>query len=266
VDRIRSQRGKCGASAEIRIASADLHFGEEAPVSGNAGSGTIFFSHCSLSCAYCQNYDLSQLGTGTVVGIQELAGIMVTLQQRGALNINLVTPTHYLPGILSGLDVAAANGLDIPVLYNSSGWEQLDVLACLDGIIDIYMPDCKYSVGTLSTELSDAPGYPERVRAALAEMYRQVGPLELDREGHAVRGLLVRHLILPGHTDNTMGVIQLLEDDVPGATLSILSQYHPCYRAETGSGELSRFVNQEERQSIDDRLSKSPLAVIRQWH
>ena len=265
-DRAQEERGVCGASTRLRISGISLHFGEETPISGSNGSGTIFFSHCSLACQFCQNHEISQLGTGQPFSILELAEHMCRLQSAGAHNINLVTPTHYLPGILSALDHAAAGGLSIPVVYNTSGWERVHVLKELEGIVDIYMPDFKYSDPNLARTLSGAYAYPATAQSALVEMARQTGPLQVSEQGIATRGLLVRHLVLPGNLDNTYGILDLIEHHVPESTLSILSQYHPSYRAVNRTDDLSRFLNQEERQAIAERLSRSPLRVIRQWH
>ncbi len=266
IDRTRGDRGQCGASQRIRVASTQLHFGEEAPISGFSGSGTIFFSHCTLRCCFCQNSDISQQARGHMQDTGTLADSMLELQGHGAHNINLVTPTHYLPVILDALDQAAEKGLYIPIVYNTSGWESVQVLCCLDGIVDIYMPDMKYADESLSLELSGCAGYPRTALSALMEMARQAGPLELDENGVAVRGLLVRHLILPGHLENTMEVIRLLEQHVPSATLSVLSQYHPSWKAAFRADDLSRFLDQDERRIVAERLARSPLAILKQWN
>ncbi len=266
VDRTRGERGQCRASYRVRVASAQLHFGEEVPISGFSGSGTIFFSHCTLACSFCQNNDISQQGRGLIQDPELLAESMLELQQRGAHNINLVTPTHYLPMILEALEKAADRRLHIPIVYNTSGWESVEVIQKLDGIVDIYMPDMKYADEGLAVELSGCPRYPRIALSALMEMARQAGPLQLDENGVAVRGLLIRHLILPGHLENTMAVIDLLEQHVPAATLSILSQYHPSWKAAFRADDLSRFLDLDERRIVAERLARSPLAFLKQWN
>lgn len=266
VDRTRGERGNCGASDHMRIASVSRHFGEESPISGNSGSGTIFFSHCPLHCIYCQNSDISQNASGQIITPKQLAGHMLDLQASGVHNINLVTPTHYVPGILQALVLATEAGLCIPLVYNSSGWESLEILQQLDGVVDIYMPDCKYSDPVLAGQLSGVTRYPELIGDVLVEMVRQTGPLRCDTEGVAQSGVLIRHLVLPGHLDNTAGVIDLLETHASEATLSILSQYHPAHRALLRQDDLSRFVDREERLVVTERLERSPLSIIRQWH
>lgn len=266
VDRTTGKRGECGASDTMRVASVQLHYGEEAPISGFNGSGTVFFAHCSLACCFCQNADISQHARGVHQDPELLAESMLQLQNNGAHNINLVTPTHYLPMILDALDRSAGRGLTIPIVYNTSGWESVTIVRMLEGIVDVYMPDMKYSESELAADLSGVPAYPRAALAALMEMSGQTGPLRMDDNGVAIRGLLVRHLVLPGYISNTMGVIQLLEQHVPNATLSILSQYHPAWKARFRTDDLSRFVDQDERRSVSERLARSPLTVLRQWN
>ncbi len=227
------------------ISSYGLHFGEEAPLVGVGGSGTIFLTHCNLGCVFCQNYDISREGLGHTVSITEVAQIMLELQERGCHNENLVTPTHYVPVLVEALGLAAQNGLRLPVVYNCGGYESLEALQLLDGIIDIYMPDAKYADPAVSAELSGAADYPQRVRVALAEMYRQDGPLQLDERGIAVRGLLVRHLVLPEGLAGTARVMQFLARLDREMYVNVMAQYHPCYRAHEHA-RIARRITAEE--------------------
>ncbi len=213
------------------VSSYGPHFGEEAPLVGQYGSGTIFFTHCNLRCAFCQNYTISQLGEGNTVGSEELAEIMLSLQKRGCHNINLVSPTHVVPHILDALELAASMGLHLPLVYNSGGYDAEETLKLLDGIVDIYMPDMKYSDKKTAEQLSGVIDYPKVNRAAIKEMHRQVGDLQIE-QGIARRGLLVRHLVLPNRLAGTKEVLRFLAREVSANTyLNIMVQYHPCYRA-----------------------------------
>ena len=199
---------------------------------GRHGSGTIFFTYCNLRCVFCQNYTISQLGEGDPVGKDELARMMLSLQARGCHNINLVSPTPVVPYILEALEVAVAMGLYLPLVYNSGGYDSVETLALLDGIIDIYMPDMKYSEGKIAEQLSGIKDYPQVNQAAIKEMHRQVGDLKIDKQGVAQRGLLVRHLVLPNRLAGTQEVVRFLAREVSTNTyLNVMAQYHPCYKA-----------------------------------
>lgn len=199
---------------------------------GTNGSGTIFFTHCNLHCIYCQNYPISQLGGGNTVSSLELANMMLSLQTKGCHNINLVTPTHVVPYFLEALVLAVEDGLKIPLLYNSGGYDSVETLKLLDGIIDIYMPDMKYSDERIAEQFSGIKNYPSVNRLAVKEMHRQVGNLQLDRRGVAQRGLIVRHLVLPNGLAGTEEVVSFLSREVSTDTyLNIMAQYHPCYKA-----------------------------------
>ncbi len=214
------------------VSSYGPHLGEEAPLVGSHGSGTIFFSYCNLHCAFCQNYTISQLGEGSPVAKETLASMMLSLQERGCHNINLVSPSHVVPYILDALDLAAAKGLHLPLVYNTGGYDAMETLKILDGIIDIYMPDMKYSDAKTAEELSGIKDYPTKNRAAVREMHRQVGDLQLDEQGVAQRGLLVRHLVLPGGLAGTREVVKFLAREVSANTfLNIMAQYRPCHKA-----------------------------------
>ncbi len=228
------------------VSSFGPHFGEEAPLVGRHGSGTIFFSYCNLNCVFCQNYTISQLGEGYNVNSEELAGIMLSLQARGCHNINLVSPTHVVPYILEALELAAGMGLSLPLVYNSGGYDSVETLALLDGIVDIYMPDMKYANEKTAELFSGVKNYPGINRAAIKEMYRQVGDLQIDENGIAQRGLLVRHLVLPDRLAGTEDIVRFLAQEVSTNTyLNIMAQYHPCYQA-FSIPQLSRRIHKEE--------------------
>ncbi len=234
------------------VSSYGPHFGEEAPLVGKNGSGTIFFTHCNLQCVFCQNYTISQQGEGSEVDREELAGMMLSLQAKGCHNINLVSPTHVVPYILDALELAVSTGLKLPLVYNSGGYDLVETLRLLDGIVDIYMPDMKYSDEKTAEQLSGIADYPEVNKAAIREMHRQVGDLQIDREGIAQRGLLVRHLVLPNRLAGTREVVRFLAQEVSTHTyLNIMAQYHPCYKA-FDMPLVARPVNQPEfREAID---------------
>ena len=247
VDRLGGRVGVCRMPAEPMVASWNVHHGEEPPISGSRGSGTIFFSGCSGRCLFCQNYPISQLGAGRVITVQRLAGLMLELQSRGAHNINLVTPTHFVPAILRALDLAAGRGLRVPLVYNTSGYDKVETLQLLDGVMDIYLPDAKYADEAVARELSGFPGYVAANRAALKEMARQVGTsLVLDEDGIAVRGMAVRHLVLPHGLSQTAEVMRWLAEEIsPQVPVSLMSQYFPAHKA-FGHPLLSRKVTEEE--------------------
>ena len=232
VDRLTGKTGYCRTGALARVSSYAPHFGEESPLVGSGGSGTIFFTSCNLGCVYCQNYEISHLGLGDEVTEQELATIMLSLQRQGCHNINLVTPSHVVPQTLAALNLAARQGLTLPVVYNTSGYDAPDTLRLLDGVVDIYMPDFKFWKKETARRLSGAPDYPEAARAAILEMHRQVGDLVIDAQGVARRGLLMRHLVMPGQLDETEAILGFLAREVSAATYTnLMDQYHPCGRA-----------------------------------
>ncbi len=246
VNRREGAEGTCRTGELARVASYHPHFGEEAPLVGSSGSGTIFFSRCNLRCVYCQNYEISQLGEGDEVEPEELAAMMLHLQALGCHNVNLVSPTHVVPQILAALLIAAQAGLNLPLVYNTGGYDALSTLALLDGVVDIYMPDMKYADEAAGRRLSHASNYPEVNRAAVAEMHRQVGDLQLDERGVAVRGLLVRHLVLPQGLAGTRETLRWLAQEVsPNTYLNIMDQYRPCYRAREYP-ELARPITRAE--------------------
>ena len=232
VNRKEGERGVCRVGGNAPVASFGPHFGEEAPLVGNNGSGTVFFSGCNLRCVFCQNYEISHMGEGGEVSAERLAGIFLSIQRMGCHNLNLVTPTHVTPQIVEALSLASSGGLSIPVVYNCGGYESVGALALLEGVVDIYMPDVKFLDAEAAGRYCDAPDYPEVVRAALTEMDRQVGPLSLDPRGIALRGVLVRHLVMPGEASTTRRVIDFLADEIGKETyLNLMHQYRPCGRA-----------------------------------
>ena len=248
INRLAGELGSCHTGRLAMVSNHGPHFGEEPPLVGEKGSGTVFFTNCSLRCVFCQNSNISQLGEGEPVSPEKLAHMMLSLQNQGCHNINLVTPTHVVPQILEALVIAASQGLTIPLVYNTSGYDSVDTLQLLDGIIDIYMPDIKYSDEAVADRLSGISHYPELIRAAVKEMFRQVGDLELDNKGIAIKGLLVRHLVLPFNQAGTKAIVRYLAEEISKNTyINLMAQYRPCYRA-TKYPLLNRQLRPEEFQ------------------
>lgn len=247
VNRLAGERGYCRAGADPVVASWNAHPWEEPPISGTKGSGTIFFTYCTARCVFCQNYPISQLGIGQQVTVQRLAEMMQELQARGCHNINLVTPTHFVPQILAALAIAADRGLRLPLVYNSSGYEAVETLRLLDGVIDIYLPDAKYADDAVARRLSGFRGYVEANRAALKEMFRQVGAeLLLDESGLALRGMIIRHMVLPQGLAGTKEVLAWIAHELsPAVHISLMSQYFPAHRA-VGDPVLGRKITEDE--------------------
>lgn len=247
VNRFSGSEGSCKASSKLRISSFFPHFGEERPLSGRNGSGTIFFSHCGLRCVYCQNWEISIGGQGINRTIEELAGMMLQLQKRGCHNINVVTPTHYIPHIIQALDTAASKGLRIPLVYNTGGYEDPEIIEKLDGIVDIYLPDFKYWESEIAGKYSSgAENYPLYAKEALIEMNRQVGTVVLDGEGIMQRGLMIRHLVLPNNISGTDKVLKWIAGNLPRETyVNLMAQYAPHHRANEFP-ELNRRLFREE--------------------
>lgn len=213
------------------VASYEPHFGEETSLSGVAGSGTIFFSNCNLRCVFCQNHEISQGGAGVKVESSQLAAMMISLQKQGCHNINLVTPSHVIPQILAALLLACERGLNIPLVYNSSGYDNVESLRLLEDVVDIYMPDFKFSANDSAKTFCRAADYPEIAGQAISEMFRQVGDLELDSQGLALRGLLVRHLVMPGGLGEAEEIFAFLADLSKNMYVHVMEQYHPCFHA-----------------------------------
>lgn len=252
VDRTKGQRGRCNAGNTIKIATAVPHFGEEPVISGRRGSGTIFFTHCNLKCCFCQNYQISQEALGTEVSVDELAAMMLDLQEKGCHNINLVSAVHYLPYIITALHIAAGNGLSLPIVYNTNGYEDVDVLWILNGIVDIYLPDIKYAQDSHAMKYSSAKNYSKISLKAIQEMFRQVGNLLIDNRKIALRGLLVRHLVLPDGLSGTDEILKTLKQLLGSHVfLSLMGQYTPCYKACKFKSLRAGISKEEYNQAID---------------
>ncbi len=243
VDRTRGERGFCSSTDRAKVFSAHPHFGEERPLVGSGGSGTIFFSNCNLLCVFCQTWEINHRGDGSYVGDETIGRLMTDLQAVGCHNINLVTPTHILPNIVGGLRYAIGRGLRIPLVYNCGGYEPVEIIKLLDGIVDIYLPDFKYTEGAMSDKYSSgAADYPERAAAAIEEMYRQVGNLVTDEAGVALRGLIIRHLVLPGNIAGTDKFVAFVATKLSRSTyVNLMDQYRPEYKARR-IPELSRRI------------------------
>jgi putative pyruvate formate lyase activating enzyme len=251
VDRTSGGRGFCKTGDKPFISSYSPHFGEEKPLVGRFGSGTIFMGNCNLGCIFCQNYSISHLGEGTEMSFTKLADIMLSLQKQGCHNINLVTPTHQMPMLLRAIMIASEKGLKLPIVYNCGGYESLHAIKILDGIVDIYMPDFKYIEPVMAKMYSKAEDYPEAAMAAIREMHRQVGDLVTDQRGIATRGLLVRHLVLPDGIAGTAGVVKFITEEISKNTyINIMDQYHPCYKAFDNPSLNKRITHQEYADAI----------------
>ncbi len=247
VDRSRGEVGYCGIGELPLVSSAGPHFGEESVLVGRGGSGTIFFAGCNLRCVFCQNYDISHGCSGRVVSIEQLVNMMLDLQAKGCSNINFVTPSHVAAVVAAAIELARGQGLSVPIVYNSGGYDSVETLKLLDGLIDIYMPDMKYSDDSVAAELSDAGDYPQINRTAVKEMHRQVGDLHIVDE-LAVRGLLIRHLVLPDNLAGSFEIIDFLADEISKKTaINVMDQYHPCYKA----NEHSNINRRPTREDID---------------
>jgi len=245
-DRHGIQLGHCRTGVKAKISSYGPHHGEENPLSGRRGSGTIFFSNCNLQCQYCQNHDISQVDRGRAIEAEDIAAIMLELQERGCHNINFVSPSHVIAPILAAIHVAAQSGLQLPLVYNTGGYDSLPGLTLLDGVIDIYMPDMKYSRADVGLQYSKIADYTQKNQSAVKEMHRQVGDLTLDEDGIATRGLLVRHLVLPNDLAGTAEVVRFLAEEISTDTyLNVMGQYRPDHHA-MEHPELSRAITAEE--------------------
>jgi putative pyruvate formate lyase activating enzyme len=250
VDRLADERGVCATGRHARVASAGPHFGEEDCLVGHGGSGTLFFCGCNLGCVFCQNHDISQGGAGTEVTASELAELMLSLQQRGCENLNLVTPTHVVPQVLEALALAVPRGLRLPIVHNGGGYERVRTLRWLDEVVDVYMPDLKVFEEGTAEHLLGARDYPERAREALGEMQRQVGPLRRARDGVARRGLLVRHLVLPGQEEQRHAIFEWIAEELDRDTwVNVMGQYRPAHRVvrdESSYAEIDRPLTGRE--------------------
>ena len=246
VNRLDEEVGVCQARSELMVSSAFPHFGEEPPLVGYHGSGTIFLTHCNLRCLFCQNYDISHLGSGEHITSSDMAHIMLKLQEMNCHNINFVTPTHYVPQIVASLPKAIEKGLRLPIVYNCSGYDSLEVIRLLEGIVDIYMPDAKYMDEKYSKRFSNAPDYAEVIKEVLKEMHRQVGDLATNSKGVAERGLLIRHLVMPNGVASSEAVLKFIAEEISvHSYVNIMDQYRPEYRANEYP-EINRRITHKE--------------------
>lgn len=253
VDRLNNEKGFCKTGRKAKVASFNAHFGEEAPLVGRLGSGTIFFSSCNLRCSFCQNYEISHLREGAEIEAKDMAAIMIELASRGCHNINLVTPTHVVPQILEALLLAVQHGLTIPIVYNSGGYERVETLKLLRGIIDIYMPDFKFWDQKWADRYCNAPDYREMAVGAFQEMHAQVDDLKIDKDGIAERGLLVRHLVMPHGIAGTKEVMEFLSKEISAHTyVNVMDQYRPC-----GTAYQDEY--------IDHRISAKEYSAALEW-
>jgi putative pyruvate formate lyase activating enzyme len=262
VERSKGEIGFCGIGDIPVVSSVGPHYGEESVLVGSGGSGTIFFAGCNLGCIFCQNFDISHGRSGTQVTVEQLVRAMLDLQRYGCSNINFVTPTHVIAPIAAAIESARSNGLLVPTVYNTGGYDSVETLKLLEGLIDIYMPDMKYSDSAAAKELSAAPDYPEINRAAVREMHRQVGDLRLEK-GLAARGLLIRHLVLPNNLAGSFAVMDFLADQISVNTVvNVMDQYRPCYKAFEHS-KINRRPTREEFATAQEYAVKKGLRVIR---
>lgn len=252
INRIDGRDGRCKAGNKIKIALVSLHYYEEPCISGQNGSGTVFFSHCNMNCKFCQNYKISWEGKGKEISIEQLADTFLELKQKGANNINLVTPTIYAYQIIEAIKIAKQKGLDLPIIYNSNGYESIETLKKLEGYIDVYLPDLKYYDDEIAWEYSGVKDYFVHATKAIKEMYRQVGSPKLDKNGMIQKGLIIRHLVLPNYIENSKKVLQWIKENIDERVyVSIMAQYFPCYKAKR-IPKLNRKLTQKEYDEIEE--------------
>ena len=254
VNRLNGKIGRCKCTDKIKIALASVHNYEEPCISGINGSGTIFFSNCNMNCIYCQNYEISQLGKGKEISIKELADIFINQQEKGVNNINLVTPTMYAFQIIEAIKLAKKNGLIIPIIYNTNGYEKIEKLKALQGYIDVYLPDLKYYSNKLSIKYSKVNNYFSVATEAIKEMYRQVGTPKFNEDGIIQRGIIIRHLVLPNHIQNSKNILKWIKENMPqDVYVSIMAQYFPTYKAKEDE-LLNRKLTKKEYKEIENFL------------
>ena len=254
VNRLEGKIGRCKCNAKVKIALASLHYYEEPCISGKNGSGTVFFSNCNLNCKYCQNYEISQVGKGREIEIEELAQIFLDQQEKGANNINLVTPTSYVYHIIEALDIAKKNGLKIPIIYNTNGYENLETIELLKGYIDIYLPDLKYYSNEIAKKYSGIDNYFEISTKAIKKMYEQVGVPIFDEEGIIQKGVIIRHLVLPNHILNSKHILKWIKENMSNDVyVSVMAQYFPTYRAKEDE-LINRKLTKNEYKQIEEYL------------
>lgn len=259
VNRLKNEKGFCKTGLRAKVCSFMPHYGEEPPISGYNGSGTIFFSHCNMACVYCQNFEFSQMEEGREVEAEELAGFMLQLQNLNCHNINLVTPTHVMPQILQALKLAVSQGLLLPIVYNTGGYELKGILKLLEGIVDIYLPDMRYADNEMAVKYSDAPDYAGYNQEALREIHRQVGVAQIDEAGIIKKGVIIRHLVMPNNIAGTDKIMCFISRELSKDTyLSLMSQYYPCFQAEEFPG-LSRRITQKEYEEAQSSMERYGL-------
>lgn len=252
VNRLEGKIGRCKCNDKIKVALASLHMFEEPCISGANGSGTVFFSNCNLNCIYCQNYEISQLGKGKEISIDELAQIFLKQQERKAHNINLVTPTMYVYQIIEAIKIARKNGLNIPIIYNSNGYENVQTIKLLDGYIDIYLPDLKYYSNALSKKYSKVDNYFDTATRAIKEMYNQVGNATFDQNGIIQKGIIIRHLVLPNHIQNTKNILKWIYENMPkDIYVSVMAQYFPTFRAKDDDLINRKLIKKEYKEVLN---------------
>lgn len=250
VNRLEGNKGRCKCDDKLKIALASLHMFEEPCISGENGSGTVFFSNCNLNCIYCQNYEISSLGKGKEITTEHLAEIFLKQQEKNAHNINLVTPTMYVYQIIEAIKIAKSKGLNIPIIYNSNGYENIETIKLLNGYIDVYLPDLKYYTNELSKKYSKVDNYFETATKAIKEMYNQVGQAKFDENGLIKRGVIIRHLILPNHIQNTKNILKWISDNMPDDIyVSVMAQYFPTYKAKDDD-LINRKLNKKEYNEV----------------
>ncbi len=262
-DRLKGETGVCSSTSRLKVASFGPHFGEERPLVGSGGSGTIFFSNCNLLCCFCQNWEINHRGDGSYITHDDLADMMLSLQRRGCHNINVVTPTHVVPHIIRALRLAVRKGLMVPIVYNTGGYDNLDVVKKLDGIVDIYLPDFKYQDGALAAKYSsDASDYPAIAAAAIKEMHRQVGELQVNARGVALRGLIIRHLVMPNNIAGTDRFVRWVAQELtPTTFVNLMAQYHPEHKA-FDHAEISRRITSDEWNQVRSWAKEAGLKNI----
>ena len=258
INRNDGQIGRCKSKDTVKIALYSIHNFEEPCISGKKGSGTVFFSNCNMNCVFCQNYEISQQGKGKEITIEDLAKIFLIQQSKNVENINLVTPTSYVPQIIEAIKIARKNGLNLPIVYNTNGYENVETIKMLDGYIDIYLPDLKYSDDNLAKRLSKVDNYFEIATEAIKEMKKQVGKTEFNENGIMKKGIIIRHLVLPNHILNSRRVLRWINDNIPDSYVSVMAQYFPTYKAKEIE-DINRKLTKKEYQEIENYLYRLNL-------
>ena len=258
INRTNNQIGRCKSKDTVKIALYSIHNFEEPCISGKKGSGTVFFSNCNMNCVFCQNYEISQQGKGKEITIEELAEIFIKQQEKDVENINLVTPTSYVPQIIEAIKIARNKGLKLPIVYNTNGYEKVETLKMLEGYVDIYLPDFKYSDNELAKRLSKVDNYFEIATQALTEMYKQTGKAVFDDRGIMQKGMIIRHLVLPNHILNSRRVLKWINENMHDVYVSVMAQYFPTYKAKDIE-DINRKLTKEEYEQIENYLYRLDL-------